>query len=103
MGKLKQKLKKIVGWSAFLALVAGLLLPALIAPTTQALDLELNSDWEDSMCDSLDGSFIECADEEGTSFVDFDGEFAPPEADGYAEGIVQTSSAREFVDRKSVV
>ncbi len=98
MGKIKTKLRKIVGWSAVLALIAGLILPALISSQqAQALDLEIGSDWEDSMCEGLEGTFIECADEEGTSFVDYEGEFAPPEADGYAEGITQTSSAREFV------
>ncbi len=97
MSTLKQKFKKTLGWSAFIALVAGLILPALISSQASALELEFNIPGEEEWCDDQEGSWISCAGEEGTSFIDFDGDFVPPDADGYAEGITQTSSAREFV------
>ncbi len=100
MSTLKQKLKKVLGWSAIIALMSGLILPALISSQqAQALDLEFDVFDEEEWCQGQEDSdsWIQCSDEEGTSFVDFDGEFAPPDAEGYAEGITQTSSAREFI------
>lgn len=90
MSTLKHKLKKILGWGVMIALLTGLILPALVsvkpAKAWDPCDSETMEDW--IICDQ---------EEENTSFVDFQGDYSPPEAEGYAEGITQTSSAREFV------
>ncbi|KKR25635.1 MAG: PKD domain-containing protein [Candidatus Peregrinibacteria bacterium GW2011_GWE2_39_6] len=70
-----------------------------LAPKVQAeMNIEFDTGLEEALCDGLEGSdLLECQQGATTSFTDFQGDFAPPEKDGYASGITQTSSAREFI------
>lgn len=90
------------------ALGAMLLAAFVFNPiSTVKADLEINIDGlEEDFCDWLDtddeegestSGLLQCSDEEGSSFTDFEGDFSPPDEEGYAEGITTTSSAREFI------
>lgn len=93
----KKTLKKLLAALAIIALMAMIL--ATTVPPAQGLELEFDtSALEEQICEDLGGDgVIQCSDEDASSFTNFEGEFAPPEAEGYAEGITKTGSAREFI------
>lgn len=91
-------LKKVAS-SAALTLVVG---SFFAVPMVSALDIELDtSGIEEEICDAIDGpedeGVLQCDTDSDSSFTNFEGDFSPPEEDGYAEGITTTSSAREFI------
>lgn len=91
--KLKQFFKRIGA-----SLVLGLMLSLTALPVAHALDIDIDmSPIEDAICEGLGDGIFTCDDGSESSFTNFEGEFAPPDGEGYAEGITQTSSAREFI------
>jgi PKD repeat protein len=102
MGQQPQKRGRLTRWIAIFAIMALLstVFIAFLIPTSNAqLDLNLNAGGlEDSLCEGLgQGGVLGCGDDSASSFTTFEGEFVAPEESGYAEGITQTSSAREFI------
>lgn len=96
-GPNKTTLKKLLAAFAVIALMGMIL--ATTVPPAQGLELDFDtSGLEEQICEDLGGDgVIQCSDEDASSFTNFEGEFAPPEAEGYAEGITKTGSAREFI------
>lgn len=91
------------------AVIVSLILALYITiPMAHALDIDFDPFNEDALCEQMaedtlvgegDGAYsvFSCDDDSASSFTNFEGDFSPPEGEGYAEGITQTSSAREFI------
>ena len=96
--KIVHRLRQWVAIIAILALLSTIFISFAI-PKSQALDLNLNGGGlEDALCEGLgEGGVISCGNDSATSFTNFEGSFVPPDEEGYAEGITQTDSAREFI------
>ncbi|EKD93733.1 MAG: hypothetical protein ACD_28C00071G0004 [uncultured bacterium] len=91
-------IKKIIALLAILALATTMFLSFFAVPQSKALEVNLDTGLEESLCDGLEGTdLLECESEGTTSFTDFQGEFAPPEEEGYASGITKVTSAREYI------
>lgn len=97
--KLNSLLKKMMAVGAIIALLSTLVIAFSIPTGQAALDLNLNAGGlEDALCEDLgEGGVISCGEDTASSFTNFEGSFTPPESEGYAEGITQTDSAREFI------
>ncbi len=93
----KNTLKKALAAFAVIALMGMIL--ATTVPPAQGLELDFDTGGlEEQICSDLgEDGVIQCSDEDASTFTNFEGEFAPPEAEGYAEGITKTGSAREFI------
>jgi PKD repeat protein len=110
MNLLTKKLKRFMSFAALVAIISLLVAPALVSPIANALTVD-TSEYEDAACDWLEDStsvdvdgdgestsVLGCDDDsETTSFTDFQGDYSAPDADGYADGITETGSVREFI------
>jgi PKD repeat protein len=82
-----QKRLKLAGILTFILVSLLLLLPTATFAQSQ------------SLCDKISegtGGFFSCGQEQ-TSFTDFEGGLSAPDAAGYAPGLVQATSAREYI------